>query len=107
MRSAKFLTADLVYIYRPNLHVTDRRIAITERLIGILPHDNIQGFHLLVEILLVSDLSPSDHALRTHTVATSYLRVLENQGMVNTKRNTDFRLRSNIEMLRPSCAECK
>lgn len=25
MRSAKFLTADLVYIYRPNLHVTDRR----------------------------------------------------------------------------------
>ena len=28
MRSAKFLTADLVYIYRPNLHVTDRRIAM-------------------------------------------------------------------------------
>ena len=58
MRSAKFLTADLVYIYRPNLHVTDRRIAITESLIGILLHDNIQGFHLLVEILFVSDLFP-------------------------------------------------
>lgn len=107
MRSAKFLTADLVYIYRPNLHVTDRRIAITESLIGILLHDNIQGFHLLVEILFVSDLSPSDHALRTHTVATSYLRVLENQGMVNTKRNTDFRITFQYRDARPSCAECK
>ena len=50
MRSAKFLTADLVYIYRPNLHVTDRRIAITESLIGILLHDNIQAITLFERI---------------------------------------------------------
>lgn len=105
MRSAKFLTADLVYIYRPNLHVTDRRIAITESLIGILLHDNIQGFHLLVEILFVSDLSPSDHALRTHTVATSGCWKTKAWSILNVIQT--FGLRSNIEMLRPSCAECK
>ena len=107
MRSAKFLTADLVYIYRPNLHVTDRRIAITESLIGILLHDNIQGFHLLVEILFVSDLSPSDHTLRTHTVATSYSGCWKTKAWSILNVIQTFGLRSNIEMLRPSCAECK
>ena len=57
MRSAKFLTADLVYIYRPNLHVTDRRIAITEVLSEYCFMIISKASTFLSKYLFVSDLS--------------------------------------------------
>ena len=93
MRSAKFLTADLVYIYCPNLHVTDRRIAITESLIGILLHDNIQGFHLLVENPLRK--RPFPKRSRSSNAYGSYKLppgCWKTKAWSILKRNTDFRI---------------
>ena len=92
MRCPEFLAGHFVHFHNPYFDILHSRIGIAEFFIRILFHNDIQSFRFFIEIFFKVDFTPANHALGAHPVATSDLRMLENEIMIRAKRNADTRI---------------